>query len=600
MATIITKRGNGVPTAADLAEGEQAIDLLTGRVYTKSGGVVIECGQDPHVIDFITDVDTTSTAPVDGDVLTWDGVNNLWIPAAASGGSAAIDKPYIIDPTNSQTDVPLAGPFESTTFGSNVGSVHLNSDWEIYSDSTLSTLAYSATGVTGTERTILTTATGLVGNTTYYIRVRYNDNLGNSSEYSNVVSFTTLATGTIALDGTFQGLHNETRAFADYFPAYDYYWGHTGSILQNSYRRTQTMLIAVRDGSIWGENHPQLASGMTERGITTVVNRNTSKGVNVVTPGNTSFKTNDGGVTFTSAGASIDHAETATGGGNTTIVGSSTTQLGRLVDGGNFVASTTAARAFRNISHRFGTNTWTAQATSFASINTGTGARQIINYRSTDNGVSWTKLYDDSTVVNFTMLVDGSCFMPDDNSVIGLVRYTQNNGATLADRGLLSFGRLNLTNQSFTEIVAVGDPVTGIGIPTPDPVWLANNPSINLDTWGGAPFQQRCYITDDGQRIIICGWGGTNSAQYLPTGNGGHHMGNDFRGKSVINTVVYSDDGGSTWRAIERDIYAANGNRWIKVIATNGSYFTAWCHKTSTKSTIGFGPVEDGVKIKIV
>ena len=96
MATIITKRGNGVPTVADLSEGEQAIDLLTGRVYTLSGGVVIELGVDPHVIDYIDDVDTTTTPPADGDVLTYDGATNTWKPSPPpAGGNGGMEKNFI-------------------------------------------------------------------------------------------------------------------------------------------------------------------------------------------------------------------------------------------------------------------------------------------------------------------------------------------------------------------------------------------------------------------------------------------------------------------------------------------------------------------------
>lgn len=80
MATIITKRGNGVPTTAHLVEGQLGINLLTGRTYTNSGGSIIECYVDPHSLDFHTDVDTTTTAPSDADVLTWDGATNTWIP----------------------------------------------------------------------------------------------------------------------------------------------------------------------------------------------------------------------------------------------------------------------------------------------------------------------------------------------------------------------------------------------------------------------------------------------------------------------------------------------------------------------------------------
>ena len=84
MATLITKRGNGIPTTADLVEGQLGLNLLTGRTYTRSGASIIECYVDPHSLDFITDVDTTTTAPADGDLLTWDGATNTWIPQALS------------------------------------------------------------------------------------------------------------------------------------------------------------------------------------------------------------------------------------------------------------------------------------------------------------------------------------------------------------------------------------------------------------------------------------------------------------------------------------------------------------------------------------
>ena len=82
MATLITKRGNGIPTTAHLVEGQLGLNLLTGRTYTKSGGVIIECYVDPHFLDFVTDVNTSTTPPADGDKLTWDGALNSWIPQA--------------------------------------------------------------------------------------------------------------------------------------------------------------------------------------------------------------------------------------------------------------------------------------------------------------------------------------------------------------------------------------------------------------------------------------------------------------------------------------------------------------------------------------
>ena len=45
MASILHKRGTGIPTAGDLSVGELAIDTGTGKVYTKTaGGDVVEVG----------------------------------------------------------------------------------------------------------------------------------------------------------------------------------------------------------------------------------------------------------------------------------------------------------------------------------------------------------------------------------------------------------------------------------------------------------------------------------------------------------------------------------------------------------------------------
>ena len=198
MATIITKRGNGVPTAASLSEGEQAIDLLTGRIYTLSGGVVIECGQDPHDIDFHTDVDTTTTAPNDDDVLTYDGAINTWVPMpppTTSVSTSGIDTPIIYSPTGSGL---LNVDIDTTTFIStpayvdtSPGAFHNSSEWVVYSDASLTNPVYQSGKVYGNAKTQMSTVTGLSSNTDYWIVVRYFDIFNNVSDYSAPVKFTT-------------------------------------------------------------------------------------------------------------------------------------------------------------------------------------------------------------------------------------------------------------------------------------------------------------------------------------------------------------------------------------------------------------------------
>lgn len=53
-------------------------------------------------LDDLTDVDTTTTAPADGDTLVYDATSGLWLPGAPSGGAAEHFR-YIIDFTTTAT-----------------------------------------------------------------------------------------------------------------------------------------------------------------------------------------------------------------------------------------------------------------------------------------------------------------------------------------------------------------------------------------------------------------------------------------------------------------------------------------------------------------
>lgn len=81
-----------VPQAADLEVAEIAVNTADGKLFVKhtddsikeiSGGTDITT----ESIDALSDVDTTTTAPTDGQVLTWVDVNSQWEPATPSGGS---------------------------------------------------------------------------------------------------------------------------------------------------------------------------------------------------------------------------------------------------------------------------------------------------------------------------------------------------------------------------------------------------------------------------------------------------------------------------------------------------------------------------------
>jgi hypothetical protein len=86
-----------VPQAADLEVSEIAVNTADGKLFVKhtddsikeiSGGTDITT----ESIDALSDVDTSTTAPTDGQVLTWVNANSKWEPAdAASGGATSID-----------------------------------------------------------------------------------------------------------------------------------------------------------------------------------------------------------------------------------------------------------------------------------------------------------------------------------------------------------------------------------------------------------------------------------------------------------------------------------------------------------------------------
>ena len=91
-----------VPQAADLEVAEIAVNTADGKLFVKhtdnsikeiSGGTDITT----ESIDALSDVDTSTTPPTDGQVLTWVGANNQWEPADAPADA--------ITSVNSQTGV---------------------------------------------------------------------------------------------------------------------------------------------------------------------------------------------------------------------------------------------------------------------------------------------------------------------------------------------------------------------------------------------------------------------------------------------------------------------------------------------------------------
>lgn len=98
-----------VPQAADLEVSELAVNTADGKLFTKhTDNSIKEIGGGTDIttesIDALSDVDTSTTPPTAGQVLTWVNVNNQWEPATpATGGATSIDDLTDVDTT---TDPP--------------------------------------------------------------------------------------------------------------------------------------------------------------------------------------------------------------------------------------------------------------------------------------------------------------------------------------------------------------------------------------------------------------------------------------------------------------------------------------------------------------
>jgi len=76
-----------------LEEGEICYANDENALYVVEGGVLTAAGSDISTasIDDLLDVDTSTVAPTDGQVLTWVNANSQWEPADASGGVVSVN-----------------------------------------------------------------------------------------------------------------------------------------------------------------------------------------------------------------------------------------------------------------------------------------------------------------------------------------------------------------------------------------------------------------------------------------------------------------------------------------------------------------------------
>ena len=76
---------------ADLKEGEVCYATDENRLYVIEGGALTLAAPDLSAtsVDALSDVDTTTAAPTDGQVLTWDNAGSTWEPATPAVTDAA-------------------------------------------------------------------------------------------------------------------------------------------------------------------------------------------------------------------------------------------------------------------------------------------------------------------------------------------------------------------------------------------------------------------------------------------------------------------------------------------------------------------------------
>ncbi len=118
--------------------------------------------------------------------------------------NATPSQPSISSPSNGATNQARNQLVSGSSFSdADPDDTHQSSDWEVYGDTTLTTLAASLYDSTSNKTSVAITSSNLTfqnalsgkelldPETTYYVRVRYTDSENQDSNWSNAISFTT-------------------------------------------------------------------------------------------------------------------------------------------------------------------------------------------------------------------------------------------------------------------------------------------------------------------------------------------------------------------------------------------------------------------------
>lgn len=101
-----------------------------------------------------------------------------------------VTKPSIISPVNNASNLGGSITFTSSAFVVNNGiDTHTGSDWDVATDSDFNNIVKTTVNNSGNKESY--TVTGLLLNTSYYVRVRHKGNSLGYSEWSNTIAFTT-------------------------------------------------------------------------------------------------------------------------------------------------------------------------------------------------------------------------------------------------------------------------------------------------------------------------------------------------------------------------------------------------------------------------
>lgn len=165
-------------------------DVTGSAIFDGSGNISISTtasGGGATVLNDLTDVDLTTTTPVEGSYLRYDGTK--WVPVDENIGSIKVLTPGITNPIIGAT-LELSLFSASTTVFQSVGNdIHESTDWQISTDISFNNIIFESLNDATNKESINLSNIGLSPDTQYYIRVKHNGLYDNDENWSAIVNF---------------------------------------------------------------------------------------------------------------------------------------------------------------------------------------------------------------------------------------------------------------------------------------------------------------------------------------------------------------------------------------------------------------------------